>query len=400
MSRNRRKDFPQLETGYVYLDTAASSLKPQAVINAVTDYYRHFSVNIHRGMYQQSLEATQKYEAARKQIADFIHADVTETLFTRGATSALNMVMLAFGKQFVKPGDEIVTSYLEHHSSLLPWQQLAKEKGLVLKYIPLTRSGRITPANVAKVLTDRTKVVALTYQSNVLGYVTPIEKIVRLAHEKQAIVVCDAAQAVGHMKIDVKALDVDFLAFSGHKMLGPTGIGILYGKKTWLEQLEPVETGGDMNDQVDFYEAKWKDLPYKFEAGTMPIAEVIGLGEAVTYLSDIGLDRIDRHLRRLAKKALKGLAELADVTLYNPNTEGGIIAFNLKGIPPHDAVTFYAEKNVALRSGYHCAELVSRFLGINGCLRASFYLYNTLADVDRFLAVTSEAIAFFRQMGF
>ncbi|MFA6792129.1 MAG: cysteine desulfurase, partial [Candidatus Izemoplasmatales bacterium] len=310
MSRNWRKDFPQLKPNHVYLDTAASSLKPQLVIDAVTDYYQNYSVNIHRGMYQSSLEATEKYEAARQVIADFIHADVTETIFTRGATSALNLVMYCVGRQFVKPGDEIVTSYLEHHSSLLPWQQLAREKGLNLKYIPLTKSGRITLANAKKVITDQTKIVALTYVSNVLGYVTPIKEIVEWAHSKSAIVICDAAQAVTHIPIDVKALDVDFLAFSGHKMLGPTGIGVCYGKKALLEQLEPFETGGDMNDHVGLYEAEWKDLPYKFEAGTMPIAEAIGLGEAVMYLQKVGLEQIDRHSHKLAKMAIAQLMEM------------------------------------------------------------------------------------------
>jgi cysteine desulfurase/selenocysteine lyase len=384
----------------VYLDTAASSLKPNAVIDALTAYYRDLSVNIHRGLYQESLDATRLYEASRARVAAFIHADVTETIFTRGATSALNLVMHSYGRKMIQPGDEIVTSYLEHHSSLLPWQQLAREKGLALKYIPLTKSGRITPGNVAKVLTDKTRIVAITYVSNVMGYVTPIKEIIDLAHQVGAVVIVDAAQAIQHIAIDVKSLDVDFLAFSGHKMLGPTGIGILYGKKALLEKMEPLETGGDMNDRVGLYDAEWKDLPYRFEAGTMPIAEAIGLGRAVEYLNAIGLDQIDRHIGRLTRYALAELAKMPDVVVYNPKTDGSIIAFNLKDIPPHDAVTYYAENRIALRSGYHCAQLVSRFLGIDGCLRASFYLYNSRADVERFLQVTKDAIDFFRRIGF
>jgi cysteine desulfurase/selenocysteine lyase len=396
-----RKDFPQItEKDMVYLDSAASSLKPLSVIAAIDHYYHDLSTNIHRGVYKETYEATRLYEEAREKIAAFIHAKTEEVIFTRGATSALNLVALTYGMENVREGDEIIVSELEHHSSVLPWQRVAQKTKATLVYVPLNAEGRITVEAFRSVLSDKTKVVALTYVSNVMGYISPMREIIALSHEKQAIVVVDAAQAVQHMHLDVVALDADFLAFSGHKMLGPTGIGILYGKEALLKAMEPLELGGDMNDNVNKDDAEWKDLPYKFEAGTMPIAEVIGLGSAVDYWNASDMTKMEDHVRRLRFYTVAQLKKMPEITIYNPNADTGVIAFNLKNVHSHDAATFFAEKNVCLRAGHHCAQLLVKWLGIEASLRASFYFYNTYADCDRFIEAVKGAIVFFRKMGF
>ncbi len=394
-----RADFPQLKPGRTYLDSAAMSLKPQSVIDAVTGYYRDLSVNIHRSLYEESLTATNLYEAARREVATLINADSDEIVFTRGATDALNLVASAYGK-FLGPGDEIITSELEHHSSYLPWRQVAEATGASLRFIPLTETGRITLEGFISVLTAKTKVVALTHVSNVMGYLTPIQPIIDLARSQGAITVIDCAQSIYSEALDVRMLGVDFLAFSGHKMLGPTGIGVLFGRRQLLNQLDPVAFGGDMNDFVTKTEVVWKDAPYRFEAGTMPVASAIGLGEAVRYLKRVGLEAIDRHIKQLYRFTYAQLKKLEGLSIYNPDTDKGIITFNLTGVPSHDAVSYYAEQGVMLRSGHHCAQLVSGFLGIDSSLRASFHLYSDYEDADRFLQVTREAIAFFRKLGF
>jgi cysteine desulfurase/selenocysteine lyase len=395
-----RDDFPQIHEGYTYLDTAAMSLKPRVVIEQVQRYYSDLSVNVHRSLYPQGLLATELYEEVRQRVAGFIHADGEEIVFTRGATSALNLAAFALQESLIHEGDEVITSELEHHSSLLPWQVICKRKQAMLRYLPLTESGHITIEGFRSVLSSKTKVVALTYVSNVLGYVTPLQEIIHEAHQVGAVVIVDAAQAIQHIPIDVKKMDVDFLAFSGHKMCGPTGIGVLYGKRTWLEQLEPIEFGGDMNDEVTADRSEWKDIPYKFEAGTMPIASVIGLGAAIDYLSHIGLEKIDSYVRKLGKYARTLMKKIPGVKIYNPDSDSGIIAFNILGVPAHDAVDFFSQNNVAMRSGHHCAQLVSRFLNIDSCLRASFYLYNTFEDADVFVKTLEEAVPFFIKMGF
>ncbi|MFH0993584.1 MAG: aminotransferase class V-fold PLP-dependent enzyme, partial [bacterium] len=298
------------------------------------------------------------------------------------------------------PGDEIIVSELEHHSSILPWQVMAKKTGAKLVFVPLNEERRITTEGFASVLTAQTKIVALTYVSNVMGYVTPVEAIITAAHQIGAIVVLDAAQAVQHMPIDVKKLDVDFLAFSGHKMLGPTGIGVLYGKQALLEGMEPIEFGGEMIDEVGMTSSTWKEAPYRFEAGTMPIASVIGLGAAVDRLTAIGLPAIEDHVVRLRRYAYTQLKKVEGISIYNPNADTGIIAFNVDGVHAHDAATVFAERGVSLRSGHHCAQLLIKNLGIEACLRASFYLYNTYADCDRLVAAAKDAVRFFRNAGF
>ena len=395
-----RGDFPQMDADSVFLDNAASSLKPHSVIDAVDRYYRELSANVHRGVYFQSYEATRLYEETREKVAGFIHADPEEIVYTRGATAALNLVAASYGMEHVGEGDEIIVSELEHHSSVLPWQHVASVKKAHLVYVPLDDQHRITVDAFRSVLSERTKVVALTLVSNVMGYVTPMAEIIALAHAKGAVVVVDAAQAVQHMRIDVKDLDVDFLAFSGHKMLGPTGIGILYGRRKWLDVMDPVEYGGDMIDIVEKYVSTWKDSPYKFEAGTMPIASVIGLGAAIDYWNASDLDKMEDHTRRVRQYVFTQMKKIPGVTIYNPSAESGIIAFNLDGVHPHDASTFFAERKVCLRAGHHCAQLLIKRLGIDACLRASFFFYNTFADGDRFVETIKEAIRFFRNIGF
>lgn len=395
-----RLDFPQFQDKtFVYLDSAASALKPQCVIDAVNHYYHDLSVNIHRGIYDEAYEATRLYEETREMVASFINASPEEIVFTRGATSALNLVALSYGMNLTSE-DEIITSELEHHSSVLPWQAVANKTKAKLVYIPLDSEGRISVEAFKSVLTKKTKIVALTYVSNVMGYKTPIEEIIPLAHQFGARVVVDAAQAAPHIKIDVKRLDVDFLAFSGHKMLGPTGVGVLFGKQELLNSMEPLELGGEMNEEVGKYQSVWKDAPYKFEAGTMPIASVIGLAKAIEYLNHVNLEEIENHTKRIRNYAFQQLKKIEGIEIYNPTSDSSIIAFNIKNVHPHDAASYFAEKKVALRAGHHCAQLIIKWLNIEACLRASFYLYNTYEDADQLVLTAKAAVKFFRSVGF
>ncbi len=327
-----KKDFPIFKDGtLVYLDTAASSLTPLRVIERMNDYYMNYPVNVHRGVYDLSYQATMHYTNARDNIAAFINATFEEIVFTRGASSALNLVALSYGMNFINEGDEIIVSELEHHSHLLPWQQVAKKRGAKLIYVPLNEEGRITVEAFKKSLSKHTKVVALTHLSNTMGYITPLKEIIKLAHAVNAIVSVDAAQAAAHIPIDVKALDCDFLAFSGHKMCGPTGIGVLYGKKDLLKKMPPLEYGGDMNDYVEKFDVEVKDAPYKFETGTPPIAEAIGLSEAVEYLNTFSLDTIHNHENHLKTIAMDALKTIEGITIYNPSSESGLSILILMG---------------------------------------------------------------------
>jgi cysteine desulfurase/selenocysteine lyase len=391
-----RQDFPiyDKEPKLTYLDSAASSLKVKSVIDHVDRYYQYLGVNVHRGAYDLAYEATRLYEAARTNVAKFIGANEDEIIFTRGTTSALNMVAYAY-RDILKAGDEIITSELEHHSSILPWMMTAKKTGASLTYVPLTKEGRITVEAFKKVLTEHTKIVALTYVSNVMGYQTPIEEIARLAHAKGAIVVLDAAQAVPHMAVDVKALDVDFMAFSGHKMFGPSGIGVLFGKNHLLNMLEPVEYGGEMADQVFKDHATWKEAPLRFEAGTPIISGAIGLSAAVDYIQKIGYDNIHAHTIALRDYTIKKLEDIEGITIYNKHADISTITFNIEDIHPHDIATMLDQYQVSVRAGHHCAQLVSRFLGVNSTLRVSFHIYNDFNDCDVLVSSIKAAKDFF-----
>lgn len=392
-----RQDFPVLRdnSNLAYLDNAAMALKPDCVIKAVNDYNSKLGVNVHRGVYKLSYEATELYEQARNTIAKFINSSFEEIVFTRGASQSLNLVASSYGLNFINEGDEIITSELEHHSSHMPWNNVCNVRKAVIKYVPLNSEGRITIEAFKSVLTNKTKVVALTYVSNVMGYITPIKEIIKLAHEVGAIVIVDGAQAVPHMKVDVKDLDCDFLAFSGHKLCGPTGIGVLYGKKELLDKMPPIEFGGDMADTVTKDSMTFKMPPYKFEAGTPIIAGAIGLAKACEYIESIGLDNISKYEYMLKEEALKRLKEIPDIIIYNPNCETGIISFNIKGVHPHDAASVFDKDDVCIRTGHHCAQLITSWLNTIGTVRASFYFYNNMNDVIKFVEGVKEARDFF-----
>lgn len=394
-----KKDFPVLvnNPSLVYLDSCATSLKPKCVIDKIDEYYEKYGVNVNRGVYELSYHATCEYEETREITAKFLNAKPEEIVFTKGASNGLNLIASSYGLDNIHEGDEIITSELEHHSNIIPWQNVAKRKNAVLKFIELDSTGRITVESFKRVLTNKTKVVAITYVSNVMGYITPIKEIIDLAHSVGAVVVVDAAQAVPHMKIDVKALDVDFLAFSAHKMLGPTGFGIMYGKYDLLQKMEPIEFGGDMNDNVDLYESHYKDAPYKFETGTPPIAEAIAFKEAIKYIENYGYDKIQKTEKELTRYAVEELLKIPNVTVYNPTVETGTIAFNINNVHPHDAATFFDQEHIALRAGHHCAQLITKWLECVGTLRACFYLYNDLEDAKKFVEAVKGAAEYFKE---
>ncbi|QQZ10493.1 cysteine desulfurase [Heyndrickxia vini] len=390
-----RKLFPILDqevNGHplVYLDSAATSQKPYSVIEAINNYYKEDNSNVHRGVHTLGTRATDKYEGAREKVRRFINASSTsEVIFTRGTTTSINTIANSFGRDNVKEGDEIVISYMEHHSNLIPWQQLAKQKGATLKYVPMQEDGTITLDDVQKTVTSNTKIVAIMHVSNVLGTINPIKEITKIAHNNGAYMVVDGAQSTPHMKIDVQDLDCDFFAFSGHKMCGPTGIGVLYGKRELLENMEPVEFGGEMIDFVDLYDSTWKELPWKFEGGTPIIAGAIGLGAAIDFLEDIGMENITKYEHQLAEYALNKLSEVKGITIYgpmDPMKRAGLVTFNLDDVHPHDLATVLDAEGIAVRAGHHCAQPLMKWLKVSATARASFYLYNTEEDIDRFVA--------------
>jgi cysteine desulfurase / selenocysteine lyase len=371
----------------VYLDSAATSQKPVQVIEALDQYYRGYNSNVHRGVHTLGTKATDAYEGAREKARKFINArSIEEVIFTSGTTSALNMVASSYGGDNLSEGDEIVISYMEHHSNIIPWQQAAKRAGAVLKYVPLQEDGTISLEDVRKTVTSNTKIVSIMMVSNVLGVMNPIKDIARIAHENGAIMVVDGAQAAPHMKVDVQDLDCDFLAFSGHKMCGPTGIGVLYGKKQLLENMEPVLFGGEMIDFVDLYDSTWKELPWKFEAGTPIIAGAIGLGAAIDFLQEVGLENIEAHEHKLAAYAMEKMSSVEGMTIYGPKDAGeraGLVTFNLDDVHPHDVATVLDAEGIAVRAGHHCAQPLMKWLKASATARASFYLYNTEEDIDK-----------------
>jgi len=396
-----RADFPLLDqevNGHplVYLDSAATAQKPNQVIESVDDYYRSNNANVHRGVHTIGTRATEQYEGARDRVRQFINAkEREEIIFTRGTTTAINIVAMSYGNQNLSPDDEIVITQMEHHSNIIPWQQLSKRTGATLKYIPMESDGTITLAEVEKTITSKTKIVAITHVSNVLGTINPIKEIAQIAHRQGAVLLVDGAQGVPHLKVDVQDLDCDFYAFSGHKMVGPTGIGVLYGKKALLDAMEPVEFGGEMIDFVDLYDSTWKELPWKFEGGTPIIAGAVGLKAAIDYLEKIGLDNIASHEQKLVEYALEQVKTLDGIELYGPKERAGLITFNLADVHPHDTATVLDTEGIAIRAGHHCAQPLMKWLDVTATARASFYLYNTEEDVDRFIAGLKKAKEFF-----
>ncbi|AMO86489.1 cysteine desulfurase/selenocysteine lyase [Solibacillus kalamii] len=383
----------------VYLDSAATSQKPIQVIEAITNYYNLDNSNVHRGVHTLGNRATDSYEGAREKVRKFINASSTqEVIFTRGTTTALNTVAAGYGRQNVQEGDEIVITYMEHHSNIIPWQQLAKEKGAVLKYIDLEADGTISLEKVRETITPKTKIVSMMYVSNVLGTINPIKEVAQIAHENGAVIVADLAQAAPHLKVDIQDLDVDFAAFSGHKMCGPTGIGVLYGKKALLEEMEPVEFGGEMIDFVGLYESTWKELPWKFEGGTPIIASAIGLGAAIDFLEEIGLDNIAAHEHKLAGYAMDQLETIDGLQIFGPRDpmkRCGVVTFNLDDVHPHDVATVLDMSGIAVRAGHHCAQPLMKWLQVTATARASFYMYNDEEDVDRLVAGLRSAKEYF-----
>ncbi|AYM01621.1 cysteine desulfurase [Levilactobacillus yiduensis] len=399
-----RADFPILDQRVndeqlVYLDNAATAQRPTAVTDSLVHFYQTDNANVHRGVHTLAERATEDYENARVKVQHFINAaEAAEVIFTKGTTDGLNLVASTYGEQVIQAGDEIVISIMEHHSNLIPWQQLAIKKHATLKYIGLTADGELDMADAAAKITDKTKIVAIAHASNVLGTLNPLADLAKLAHQHGAIIVGDGAQAVPHHPVDVQALDVDFYAFSGHKMMGPTGIGALYGKRALLEQMPPYQFGGEMIDFVHQQDSTWAQLPYKFEAGTQNIAGAVGLGTAVDYLSDIGMTSVAAHEQAIVDYLLPKLVADPDLEVYGPHDPAkhtGVIAFNLKGIHPHDVATALDMEGVAVRAGHHCAQPLMTYLGLVATARASFYLYNTKQDADRLLVALAETKEFF-----
>ena len=383
-----REQFPILHqevNGHplVYLDSSATAQKPLSVIQAVDEYYRQHNSNVHRGVHTLGSRATDLYEGAREKVRRFINADTTaEVIFNRGTTTGINTVAQSYARQNLTAGDEIVITPMEHHSNIIPWQQAAKVTGATLKYMPLQEDGTITLEDVRSTITANTKIVAVTHVSNVLGTVNPVKEIAQIAHENGAVILVDGAQGAPHMNVDVKDLDCDFYAFSGHKMCGPTGIGVLYGKKKLLNEMEPVEFGGEMIDFVNLYDSTWKELPWKFEGGTPIIAGAIGLGAAIDFLNEVGMDNILHHEKILADYAMEKMRGIDGLTIYGPESRAALVTFNLADVHPHDTATVLDAEGIAVRAGHHCAQPLMRWLDVTATARASFYLYNTKEDID------------------
>lgn len=386
----------------VYLDSAATSQKPVQVIEALKSYYEFDNSNVHRGVHTLGNRATEKYEGAREKVRNFINAGSTEEIvFLRGTTTAINLVAQSYGRANVEEGDEIVITYMEHHSNIIPWQQLAKERGAILKYVELEEDGTISLEQVRAAVTERTKIVSMVYVSNVLGTMNPVKEVAEIAHENGAIMVVDGAQAAPHLKIDVQQLDCDFFAFSGHKMCGPTGIGVLYGKKALLNDMEPVEFGGEMIDFVGLYDSTWKELPWKFEGGTPIIAGAVALGAAIDFLNEIGLNEIEKHEHQMAAYAMDKMSGIEGLSIYGPKDpakRAGIVTFNLDDVHPHDVATVLDMSGIAVRAGHHCAQPLMKWLEVSATARASFYLYNSESDVDRLVEGLRSAKEYFNDV--
>ncbi len=400
-AKDIRKDFPILDqqvngNDLIYFDTSATSQTPSPVIDAMTAYYEAYNSNVHRGVHTLGTKATDGYEQARMKVRSFINAKrFEEVVFTRGTTAAINLVARSFGDMVIEPEDEIVVTEMEHHANIVPWQELAKRTQAELKFIPMEADGTLTMENVEATIGEKTKIVAITHVSNVLGTINDIKAIAEVAHRNDAYIAVDGAQAVPHMSVDVQDLDVDFYAFSGHKMLGPTGIGVLYGRSELLDDMEPIEYGGDMIDFVDLRTSTWTDLPVKFEAGTPMIAEAIGLAAAIDYIEDIGPEAILEYEQELVNYALESMNAVEGIEIYGPESRAGLITFNLEDVHPHDLATALDSEGIAVRAGHHCAQPLMKWLGVSSTARASFYIYNTTEEIDSFIESLKRTKEFF-----
>ena len=399
---NIKDDFPILKNrNIVYLDSGATSQKPQAVIDAISEFYKKCNANPHRGAYALSQEATEIYENTRTKIAEFINAKHREEIiFSKNATESLNLIAYSYGLENIEKDDEIVISIMEHHSNLVPWQKVAKTKQAKLNYMYINENFELSDEEIESKITDKTKIVGITHVSNVLGTINNIEKIIKYAHKKGALVIVDASQSIPHMKIDVQALDADFLVFSGHKMLSPLGIGVLYGKKELLDNMTPFLMGGDMIEYVYEQDTTFASIPNKFEAGTQNVEGVIGLGAAIDYIESLGYDKIEQIEREIVHYAIEELRKLSFLDLYltkNNENHSAVISFNIKGVHPHDVASILDAEGVCVRSGNHCAQPLMRFLGIDSTCRASFYIYNTKEDVDRLVEALNKAYNMFKK---
>ena len=399
-----RADFPILQRvvngrPLVYLDNAATTQKPRSVIQSLVDYYENYNANVHRGVHTLSMEATDMTEAARKKVADFINAPEPETvIWTRNATEGMNIVAHSWGRGNIEPGDEIVTTPMEHHSNLVPWQEVASERGASLRFIPLRDDGTLDLSDLDAIITERTKLLAFTHASNSLGTINPAKLLTEKAHAVGATVLVDGAQSVPHMPVDVEDIGCDFLSFSGHKMMGPTGIGALYGKRELLEEMEPFLTGGEMVLQVSYEKASWADLPWKFEAGTPNIADSIGMGAAVDYLSALGMENVREHEKRITEYALERFKEIEEVDVFgpeDPELRGGVVSFHNDDVHPHDLGTFLDQQGIAVRTGHHCTMPLMGKLGVVATARASFYVYNTEQEIDALVDGVKGALRYF-----
>lgn len=387
---NYKNDFPILTNSNIaYLDSGATTQKPREVLNAITQYYETSNANPHRGAYKLSIKATEVYDKAREKVAKFINSESSKQIvFTRNATESLNLIAYSYGLNNLKKEDKIVISIMEHHSNLVPWQYVSKKAGAKLEYMYTNENGELTEKEIAEKITNGVKIVGITHVSNVLGTINPVKEIIKKAHEVGAIVVLDASQSVPHMKVDVRDLDADFLVFSGHKMLSPLGIGVLYGKKELLENMDPFLYGGDMIEYVYEQETSFAEIPTKFEAGTQNVEGAVGLAAAIDYLEKVGMDNVEKIEKELMKYALLELSKLNFVTVYGPKEiekHASVISFNVNGIHPHDVASILDSKNVCVRSGNHCAQPLLRYMGIDSTCRASFYIYNTKEDIDRLI---------------
>lgn len=386
-----RNDFPMLrDDSLIYLDNGATTFKPQVVIDAMNNYYNHYTSNAHRGDYSLALKVDQNYENVRNIVASFINCDKDEVVFTSGATYGLNLIAQGYGGKFLQKGDVIVTTYEEHASNILPYFKLAKEKGIEIRYIDFDQNGRITVENFQKVMDEKVKMVAISHVSNVLGYINPIKEICQIAHKYNAVVAVDGAQSVPHIKVDVRDLDCDFLAFSAHKLCGPTSSGVMYGKKQLLDKMDPLLLGGDSNARF-YSDGSYvlKNPPYKFEAGTQNIEATIAMGAAINYLMNIKMENIMEYEHYLKSYLVEKMKKLDNIIMYNSQTDSGIVSFNVKSIFAQDVTSYLAKHNICLRSGNHCAKLLVNYLNSSATVRASLYFYNTVEEIDRFIEVLS-----------